>query len=397
MTTFTPASAIASITGWLLSHSLATLLSQRHECRPVWATARQHQQPDNYAGDKQVPPFLLEYLTNQIKKMRKGGKKAWNSATHCVDLTSSCWRNKTASWKIYGKRGSAGQWGSDLECSLPDPFVRGKHRGRRECEDDRVEEERGAYIWSVRGRRDSHWESDSPPLHFSASASTLFSSNPQSVKTSRRPPLIMTRLSNPIAVAQTQGSALNPLVSDCFSRVKWLCPPCHSPSHQSRHPGWLGLLSRGPTRRPGLPINLKHAGRAGHGHLGEVVSKLHHYNNDWNNVITIPAMCDQCHGHGAQCWTHHILSFYGKTSDLFNGAFPLQDLPMRLASALLWPSDLCHLFRCPKQVGCNNCLQGFRPPHMNPISLSMKEILKLSPQRPQTYNSSTVFPNISFT
>lgn len=51
----------------------------------------------------------------------------------------------------------------------------------------------------------------------------------------------MTRLSNPIAVAQTQGSALNPLVSDCFSRVKWLCPPCHSPSHQNCHPGCLEL------------------------------------------------------------------------------------------------------------------------------------------------------------
>lgn len=47
----------------------------------------------------------------------------------------------------------------------------------------------------------------------------------------------MTRLSNPIAVAQTQGSALNPLVSDCFSRVKCLCPPCHSPRHQQCHNG----------------------------------------------------------------------------------------------------------------------------------------------------------------
>ena len=138
----------------------------------------------------------------------------------------------------------------------------------------RVEEERGAYMRSVRGRRVSHWESVSPPLHFSTS--TLFSSNPQSVKTSRRPPLIMTRLSNPIAVAQTQGSALNPLVSDCFSRVKWLFPPCHSPSHQGRHPGWLELLSRGPTRRSGLHINLKHAGWAGHGHPEEAASTLHY-------------------------------------------------------------------------------------------------------------------------
>lgn len=74
----------------------------------------------------------------------------------------------------------------------------------------------------------------SPPLLFSVSTSPLFSSNPRPLKTSRRPPLIMTRLSNPIAVAQTQGSALNPLVSDCFSRVKWLCPPCHSPGHRHR-------------------------------------------------------------------------------------------------------------------------------------------------------------------
>lgn len=74
-------------------------------------------------------------------------------------------------------------------------------------------------------------ERDSPPRLVSVSTSPLFSSNPRSLKTSRRPPLIMTRLSNPIAVAQTQGRALNPLVSDCSSRVKWLCPPCHSPSH----------------------------------------------------------------------------------------------------------------------------------------------------------------------
>ncbi|CAB1448242.1 unnamed protein product [Pleuronectes platessa] len=59
-------------------------------------------------------------------------------------------------------------------------------------------------------------------------------SNPRSLKTSRRPPLIMTRLSNPIAVAQTQGSALNPKVSDCFSRVKWLCPACRPPGHCHR-------------------------------------------------------------------------------------------------------------------------------------------------------------------
>lgn len=89
-------------------------------------------------------------------------------------------------------------------------------------------------------------ESDSPPLHCSASTSP---SNPQPLKTSRRPPFIMTRLSNPIAAAQTQGSALNPLVSDCFSRVKWLCPPCHSPSHRRRrrrHPGCLERLRQEP-------------------------------------------------------------------------------------------------------------------------------------------------------
>lgn len=167
-------------------------------------------------------------------------------------------------------------WGWPEVLSLS-PFCEGKvSRAAWVWGWHRVEEERGAYIWSVSGRWDPHWESDSPPLHCSVSTSTLFSSNPQSVKTSRRPPLIMTRLSNPIAVAQTQGSALNPLVSDCFSRVKWLCPPCHSPSHQSHHPSWLELLSRGPTRRPGLPIILKHAGWAGHGHLEEVVSKPNH-------------------------------------------------------------------------------------------------------------------------
>lgn len=51
--------------------------------------------------------------------------------------------------------------------------------------------------------------------------------NPWLLKTSRRPPLIMTRLSNPIAVAQTQGSALNALEFDCFFRIKCLCTRCH--------------------------------------------------------------------------------------------------------------------------------------------------------------------------
>lgn len=59
----------------------------------------------------------------------------------------------------------------------------------------------------------------------------------------------MTQLSNPIAVAQTQGSALNPLVSDCFSRVKWLCPPCHSPGYRHRRPGCLEPLRREPSHR----------------------------------------------------------------------------------------------------------------------------------------------------
>lgn len=81
----------------------------------------------------------------------------------------------------------------------------------------------------------------SPPLLNSFSSSPLSSSNPWPLKTSRRPPLIMTRLSNPIGVAQTQGSALNPLESDCFSGVKWLCPPCHSPGHRHCYSGCLEL------------------------------------------------------------------------------------------------------------------------------------------------------------
>lgn len=83
----------------------------------------------------------------------------------------------------------------------------------------------------------------------------VFPSNPQPLKTSRRPPLIMTRLSNPIAVAQTQGSALNPKVSDCFSRVKWLCPPCRSPGHWHRG---LELLRWEPSHRPVDPLTHSH-------------------------------------------------------------------------------------------------------------------------------------------
>ena len=101
----------------------------------------------------------------------------------------------------------------------------------------RVEEVRKACVQSSR-RWDSHCLLSSSSLFRLYVA--LFYSNPRPLKTSRRPPLIMTRLSNPIAVAQTQGSALNPLVSDCFSRVKWLCPPCHSPGHRSSPPWLLG-------------------------------------------------------------------------------------------------------------------------------------------------------------
>lgn len=119
----------------------------------------------------------------------------------------------------------------------------------------------------------------------------------------------MTRLSNPIAVAQTQGSALNPLVSDCFSRVKWLCPPCHSPSRQSCHPGCSELLSRGPTRRPGLPINLKHAGRARHGHLEEVARKLRHKNKHLNNLITIPDMANDTDMKPTGEWITYVFPF----------------------------------------------------------------------------------------
>ena len=109
---------------------------------------------------------------------------------------------------------------------------------------------------------------------------TLFSSNPQPLKTSRRPPLIMTRLSNPIAVAQTQGSALNPLVSDCFSRVKWLCPPCHSLGHQHLPPGCLELLSREPSCTPGLLADLIHVRLAGSGLL--LVTQ-----GDWSSVVQV--------------------------------------------------------------------------------------------------------------
>lgn len=100
------------------------------------------------------------------------------------------------------------------------------------------------------GRRDSHCGRELLLL-FTTSTSPCFSSNPRPLKTSRRPPLIMTRLSNPIAVAQTQGSALNPLVSDCFFRVKWLCPPCHSRGHRRRRPGCLELPRREPSAGPG--------------------------------------------------------------------------------------------------------------------------------------------------
>lgn len=117
-------------------------------------------------------------------------------------------------------------------------------------------------------------ESDPPPLHCSASTSP---SNPQPLKTSRRPPFIMTRLSNPIAAAQTQGSALNPLVSDCFSRVKWLCPPCHSPSHRRRrhrrHPGCLELLRREPPLSLSLSLADLFHQQASNMHVGGRISR----------------------------------------------------------------------------------------------------------------------------
>lgn len=91
----------------------------------------------------------------------------------------------------------------------------------------------------------------SPPLLFFPSLCPP--SNPRPLKTSRRPPHIMTQLSNPIAVAQTQGSALNPLESDCFSRVKWLRPPCHFLGHRHHCAGCLELLRLEPSHRPGWP------------------------------------------------------------------------------------------------------------------------------------------------
>lgn len=80
-------------------------------------------------------------------------------------------------------------------------------------------------------------------------------SNPRLLKTSRRPLLLMTRLSNPIAVAQTQSSALNPLESDCSSRVKWLRLRCHSLGRRRRHrrATCSELLEREPSHRPDWP------------------------------------------------------------------------------------------------------------------------------------------------
>lgn len=156
-------------------------------------------------------------------------------------------------YNVWCKTSSETQLGSDLEyCPLKAllslSFLWGEiseSSGRVM----RVEEVRKAYIQSG-NRGDSCCPLSSPHLLFSVSTSPLFSSNPCPLKTSRHPPLIMTRLSNPIAVAQTQGSALNPLVSDCFSRVKWLCPPCHSPGHRHRRPGCQELLRREPSHRP---------------------------------------------------------------------------------------------------------------------------------------------------
>lgn len=82
-----------------------------------------------------------------------------------------------------------------------------------------------------------------------SSPSLCFPSNPSSLKkTSRRPPHIMTQLSNPIAVAQTQGSALNPLESDCSSRVKWTCLHCLFPDHHHCYTSCSELLKQEPSR-----------------------------------------------------------------------------------------------------------------------------------------------------
>lgn len=106
-------------------------------------------------------------------------------------------------------------------------LVWGNHEKQKECED------------ATESGGEKGLGPECQTLGFPTPVLLLFSvpslrshSNPWPLKTSRQPPLIMTRLSNPIAVAQTQGSALKPLESDCFSRVKWLRPPCHSPGHR---------------------------------------------------------------------------------------------------------------------------------------------------------------------
>lgn len=89
------------------------------------------------------------------------------------------------------------------------------------------------------------------PLLSLTSLRTL--SNPWLLKTSRRLLLLITRLSNPIAVAQTQSRALNPLESDCSSRVKWLRLHCHSLGRRHRPATCSELLKWEPSHRPDWP------------------------------------------------------------------------------------------------------------------------------------------------
>lgn len=122
-----------------------------------------------------------------------------------------------------------------------------------------VESLQGKGVWrwqeveNVRVAKVQKSEERHSPGLLSCSSSFHTLSNPRPLKTSRRPLLLMTRLSNPIAVAQTQSSALNPLESDCSSRVKLLRLHCHSLGHRHCYTTCSELLKREPSQPPDWP------------------------------------------------------------------------------------------------------------------------------------------------
>lgn len=70
------------------------------------------------------------------RKMIKGEKKAFYSATSSVNLTKVLVKETRQHMKTFEVKQTDGQCGSDLDFFPPCPFVKGNYRVRRESEDD---------------------------------------------------------------------------------------------------------------------------------------------------------------------------------------------------------------------------------------------------------------------